>query len=100
LDAADYFERNILANGTTATTRRLRRTSRFQLADGRYTHVFDGRNKVFFFGDYEGLASPSGVPHPVLTTLTEETVDTQLQELITDQSGIKDAWAYMPTGTI
>ena len=107
LDAADYFERNILANGTTQTTKGELRQNQYGFSIGGpvvIPHVFDGRNKVFFFGDYEGLRRRHGVPHSgAVPTLTERNSGyTNLQELITDQSGTQtDALGRtMPTGTI
>ncbi len=110
LDAADYFERNILPNGTTQTTKGELRQNQYGFSIGGpvlIPHVFDGRNKVFFFGDYEGLRRRHGVPHQgAVPTLTERgsgaTAYTNFQELITDQSGTQtDALGRtMPTGTI
>src|SRR6266699_1156418 len=75
LDAADYFERNILPNGTTQTTKGELRQNQYGFSIGGpvlIPHVFDGRNKVFFFGDYEGLRRRHGVPHQgAVPTLTE-----------------------------
>ena len=107
LDAADYFERNILANGATQTTKGELRQNQYGFSIGGpvvIPHVFDGRNKVFFFGDYEGLRRRHGVPHSgAVPTLAERNSGyTNLQELITDQSGTQtDALGRtMPTGTI
>src|SRR6266567_1502767 len=107
LDAADYFDRNILANGTTRTTKGELRQNQYGFSIGGpvlIPHVFDGRNKVFFFGDYEGLRRRHGVPHSgAVPTLAERNSGyTNLQELITDQSGTQtDALGRtMPTGTI
>src|SRR5437588_11425858 len=57
LDARDFFERG----------------QKGELRQNQYgftiggpmliPHVFDGRNKIFFFGDYEGLKRRQGVPH-------------------------------------
>jgi hypothetical protein len=107
LDAADYFERNILPNGTTQTTKGELRQNQYGFSIGGpvlIPHVFDGRNKVFFFGDYEGLRRRHGVPHSgAVPTLAERNSGyTNLQELITDQSGTQtDALGRtMPTGTV
>jgi hypothetical protein len=107
LDAADYFERNILPNGTTQTTKGELRQNQYGFSIGGpvlIPHVFDGRNKVFFFGDYEGLRRRHGVPHSgAVPTLAERNSGyTNLQELIADQSGTQtDALGRtMPTGTI
>jgi hypothetical protein len=109
LDAADYFERNIVPTGTQTTKGELRQNQYGFSIGGPVLipHVFDGRNKVFFFGDYEGLRRRHGVPHQgAVPTLTERgsgaTAFTNFQELITDQSGTQtDALGRtMPTGTI
>src|SRR5437870_6624639 len=107
LDARDFFERNILANGATQTTKGELRQNQYGFSIGGpvvIPHVFDGRNKVFFFGDYEGLRRRHGVPHSgAVPTLAERNSGyTNLQELITDQSGTQtDALGRtMPTGTI
>jgi len=83
LDARDFFERG----------------QKGELRQNQYgftiggpvliPHVFDGRNKIFFFGDYEGLKRRQGVPHQgAVPTLQERNSGfTNLQELITDQSG-------------
>ncbi len=67
LDAADYFEKK--QNASTG----LYQTSKGELRQNQYgfsiggpviiPHVLDGRNKLFFFGDYEGLKRRQGVPH-------------------------------------
>jgi hypothetical protein len=107
LDAADYFERNILPNGQTQTKKGLLRQNQYGFSVGGpvvIPHVFDGRNKVFFFGDYEGFKRRQGVPHnaAVPTALERSSGFTNLTELITDQSGTQtDALGRtMPTGTI
>ena len=56
LDAADYFERG----------------KKGELRQNQYgftiggpviiPHVFDGHNKIFFFGDYEGFRRRQGIP--------------------------------------
>src|SRR5947209_7385635 len=83
LDARDFFERG----------------QKGELRQNQYgftiggpvliPHVFDGRNKIFFFGDYEGLKRRQGVPHQgaVPTVQERNSGSTNLQELITDQSG-------------
>ncbi|PYU81822.1 MAG: hypothetical protein DMG50_14495 [Acidobacteria bacterium] len=60
LDAADFFEN---ANGVKKGEYR---QNQFGLSAGgpvRIPHLFDGRNKVFFFGDYEGLRRIQGTVH-------------------------------------
>src|SRR6266571_3816154 len=60
LDAADFFENaNKIKKGEY-------RQNQIGLSDGghvRITHLFDGRNKVFFFGDFEGLRRVQGTVH-------------------------------------
>src|SRR5213078_4213153 len=50
LDAADYFERNVLPGGTTATRKGELRLNQFGASLGGPVI----KNKVFIFGDYEG----------------------------------------------
>jgi hypothetical protein len=109
LDAADYFERNILPNGTTKTTKGELRQNQYGFSIGGpvvIPHVFDGRNKIFFFGDYEGFKRRQGVPHSgsVPTVAERSSAYTNFQELITDQAASAaqtDALGRtMPTGTI
>lgn len=107
LDAADYFERNILPNGQTQTRKGLLRQNQYGFSVGGpvvIPHVFDGRNKVFFFGDYEAFHRRQGVPHngAVPTALERSSGYTNLTELITDQSGTQTdlLGRTMPTGTV
>jgi len=108
LDAADYFER--VQDPTTGQFN----TRKGELRQNQYgftiggpvviPHVFDGRNKVFFFGDYEGLRRRQGVPHKgaVPTDTERNSGYTNLQELITAQSGTETdvLGRTMPTGTV
>src|SRR6266705_2378288 len=59
-DAADFFENaNKIKKGEY-------RQNQFGLSAGgpvRIPHLFDGRNKVFFFGDFEGLRRVQGTVH-------------------------------------
>src|SRR2546425_6872005 len=66
LDAADYFERG----------------KKGELRQNQYgftiggpviiPHLFDGHNKIFFFGDYEGFRRRQGIPHAgTVPTLAE-----------------------------
>ncbi len=101
LDAADFFEN---AGGIKKGALR---QNQFGFSAGGpvvIPKVFNGRNKVFFFGDYEGLRRVQGT---VLTGsvpgVSERTSGyTDLSDLITGQSGTKtDALGRtMPTGTI
>jgi hypothetical protein len=104
LDSADYFERSI-ANGTNTTHKGELRQNQYGFSIGGpvvIPHLFDGRNKVFFFGDYEGFKRRQGVPHTggVPTALERSSGYTNFTELL--QSGTqKDALGRtLPLGTI
>jgi hypothetical protein len=101
LDAADFFE-----NAHSIEKGELRQNQFGFTAGGPVVipKVFNGRNKVFFFGDYEGLRRVQGT---VLTgsvpSLAERSSGyTNLQDLIAAQSGtVTDALGRtMPAGTI
>ena len=101
LDAADFFE-----NAHGIQKGELRQNQFGFTAGGPVIipKVFNGRNKVFFFGDYEGLRRVQGT---VLTgsvpSLAERASGyTDLQDLIAAQSGtVTDALGRtMPLGTI
>ena len=108
LDAADFFERK--QNPGTG----LLETSKGELRQNQYgfsiggpviiPHLLDGRNKLFFFGDYEGLKRRQGVPHNGSVPTAQEVTSgyTNFQEIITDQKGTQtDALGRtMPVGTI
>jgi hypothetical protein len=108
LDAADFFERK--QNSSTG----LLETSKGELRQNQYgfaiggpviiPKLFDGRNKLFFFGDYEGFKRRQGVPHngTVPTAQEVNSAYTNFQELITEQTGTQtDALnRTMPIGTI
>jgi hypothetical protein len=108
LDAADFFERK--QNPGTG----LVETSKGELRQNQYgfsiggpviiPHLLDGRNKLFFFGDYEGLKRRQGVPHNGSVPTAQEVTSgyTNFQEIITDQTGTQtDAIGRtMPVGTI
>ena len=108
LDAADFFER--VQNPTTGQSE----TQKGELRQNQYgfaiggpvviPKLFDGRNKLFFFGDYEGFKRRQGVPHngSVPTAQERSSGYTNFQELIADQTGTQtDALGRtMPTGTI
>jgi len=101
LDAADFFE-----NAGRIPKGALRQ-NQFGFSGGGpviIPKVFNGRNKVFFFGDYEGLRRVQGT---ILTgsvpTLAERNSGyTNFQDLIGGQSGlVTDALGRsMPVGTI
>src|SRR5207253_3120216 len=98
LDARDFFERGKKGE--------LRQNQYGFTAGGPVVipHVFDGRNKVFFFGDYEGFRRRQGVPHNgTVPTLAERASGyTNLQDMIALQSGTQtDALGRtVPLGTI
>src|SRR6184192_579443 len=106
LDAADFFEN---ANGVKKGEYR---QNQFGLSAGgpvRIPHLFDGRNKVFFFGDFEGLRRVQGTVHSgsVPSLLERSSGYTDFSDLITSQfkNGQPvlqtDALGRtMPTGTI
>src|SRR5438552_7432330 len=95
LDAADYFER--VGNTTRKGELRL---NQFGVSGGGPVI----KNKVFFFGDFEGLRRRQGSPHQgtVPTALERSSGYTNFTELITGQTGTQtDALGRtMPTGTI
>ena len=67
-------------------------------------HIVNGRNKLFFFGDYEGLRRVQGEANTAsVPTLAERNSGyTNFQDLITGQTGtVTDALGRtMPVGTI
>jgi hypothetical protein len=89
LDAADYFEN---ANGTPKGEYR---QNQFGVAGGFpviIPHLFDGRNKVFIFGDYEGLRRVQGTTYTgSVPTVAEQasllTNTANFQDLISGQTG-------------
>jgi Carboxypeptidase regulatory-like domain/TonB dependent receptor len=101
LDAADFFE-----NSHKIPKGELRLNQFGFTAGGPVLipKVFDGRNKLFFFGDYEGFRRVQGT---VLTGSVPSIAErnsgyTDFSDLITGQSGtVKDALGRtMPVGTI
>ena len=91
LDAADYFERG----------------QKGELRQNQYGVTFGGpviKNKIFFFGDYEGFNRRQGIPHAgtVPTTAERDSGYTNFQDLITGQSGSQtDALGRtIPLGTV
>jgi hypothetical protein len=107
LDAADYFERRQDGSGNWRTQKGELRQNQFGFTLGGpvvIPHVFDGRNKVFFFGDYEGLRRRQGtVQTGAVPTLAERNSGyTNLQDLITGQSGSHTdiLGRTMPVGTV
>ena len=108
LDAADYFEKLCPAGGTCQTAKGKLRQNQFGLSAGGpvvIPHVIDGRNKLFFFADYEGLRRRQGtVFQSSVPTLAERTSNyTNFQDLISLQSGNPRTDALgrsIPVGTI
>ncbi len=101
LDAADFFE-----NAGGIPKGELRQNQFGFTAGGPVVipKVFNGRNKVFFFGDYEGLRRAQGTVQTGSVPTAAEVASgyTNFQDLITGQSGTQtDALGRtMPTGTI
>src|SRR5437016_1256531 len=101
LDAADFFE-----NAGGRPKGKLRQNQFGFSAGGPVVipHLFDGRNKVFFFGDYEGFRRIQGtiLTGSVPTVAERNAGFTDLSDLINFQSGTqKDALGRtVPTGTI
>jgi hypothetical protein len=88
LDAADFFEN---AGGVKKGEYR---QNQFGFSIGGpvvIPHVFNGRNKVFFFGDYEGLRRLQGTifTSSVPTAAERTSGYTDLSDLITGQPGGK-----------
>ena len=86
LDAADFFEN---AGGVKKGEYR---QNQFGFTLGGpivIPHVVNGRNKLFFFGDYEGLRRVQGsvFTNSVPTALERGSGYSNLAELITDQTG-------------
>src|SRR5436309_3223461 len=107
LDAADYFERRQDASGNWRTQKGELRQNQFGFTLGGpvvIPDVFNGRNRVFFFGDYEGLRRRHGtVQTGAVPTLAERNSGyTNLQDLITGQSGNHTdiLGRTMPIGTV
>jgi hypothetical protein len=107
LDAADYFEKTC-TGAQCQTAKGILRQNQFGVSAGGpvvIPHVFDGRNKLFFFGDYEGLRTRQGkVFTASVPTLVERNSGyTNLQDIIALSSGTprKDALnRSIPVGTI
>ena len=86
LDAADFFEDQ---GGIQKGEFRL---NQFGFTVGGpviIPHKFDGRNKLFFFGDYEGLRRRQGsvFTNSVPTDLERSSGFANLAEIVTDQTG-------------
>ncbi|HEX3103414.1 MAG TPA: TonB-dependent receptor, partial [Terriglobales bacterium] len=107
LDAADYFEHTQNAAGQWQTQKGELRQNQYGFTIGgpvAIPHVFDGHNKVFFFGDYEGLRRRQGTVQTgsVPTVAERNSGFTDFSDLITGQSGTStDALGRtFPKGTI
>src|SRR5438270_9636327 len=91
LDAAYYFERvDNVTTGQYRTKKGELRQNQFGFTIGGpvvIPHLFDGRNKIFFFGDYEGFRRRQGVPHngTVPTIAERNSGYTDFKDLITGQ---------------
>ncbi|HVN19001.1 MAG TPA: TonB-dependent receptor [Dongiaceae bacterium] len=107
LDAADYFERTIDPSGMVHTQKGELRQNQFGFTVGgpvAIPHVYDGRNKMFFFGDFEALRRRQGTVQTgtVPTAAERNSGYTNLQDLITGQSGSHSdiLGRSMPLGTV
>lgn len=107
LDAADYFERTC-NSGTCTTHKGELRQNQFGFSVGGPVVVpklFNGRDKVFFFADYEGTRRIQGtVLNGSVPTLAERNSNfTNFTDLITGQTGNARTDALgrsVPLGTI
>ncbi|HEX7961782.1 MAG TPA: TonB-dependent receptor [Terriglobales bacterium] len=109
LDAADYFEKTQdPATGAQRTRKGELRQNQFGFSVGGpvvIPKVFNGRDKIFFFADYEGLRRIQGtvLSGSVPTLLERNSNFTDLSDLITGQSGSarKDLLGRtIPLGTV
>ena len=87
LDARDYFEHNSAPKGAF-------RLNQFGFSVGGpvvIPHVFNGRDKLFFFADYEGLRRRQGtiLTGTVPTALERSSDYTNFSDLITLQGGVE-----------
>jgi hypothetical protein len=90
LDAADFFE-----NAGGVPKGALRQNQFGFTAGGPVVipHVYNGRNKIFFFGDYEGLRRVQGtiLTGTVPTDAERASGYTNFQDLITQTGGLSGA---------
>lgn len=93
LDAADYFERG----------------KKGELRQNQYGVTFGGpviKNKIFFFGDYEGFNRRQGIPHagtvPTAAERSGPNPYSNLQDMITLQTGSETdtLGRTIPQGTV
>jgi Carboxypeptidase regulatory-like domain/TonB-dependent Receptor Plug Domain/TonB dependent receptor len=101
-DAANFFE-----NSPTHVNKGEFRQNQFGLTLGGpvyIPHVYNGRDKTFFFVDYEGTRIRQASPQVATVPTTAETGSgyTDLSDLITDQSGTRtdDLNRTFPLGTV
>jgi Carboxypeptidase regulatory-like domain/TonB dependent receptor len=101
LDAANFFQ------DSTDEKKGLFQQSQFGFTVGGpvvIPHIYNGRNKTFFFVDYQGLRSNEATP--TIDTVPTDTMRasgyTDLQDLIADQSGTvtDDLGRTFPLGTV
>src|SRR3954470_17769353 len=99
LDAADYFE-----NAGGVPKGALRQNQFGFTAGGPVIipKVFNGRNKVFFFGDYEGFRRVQGtiLTGTVPTTAERASGYTNFQDLITGSPRLDALGRSIPVGTV
>ncbi len=102
LDAANFFE-----NSPTHINKGEFRRNQFGFSVGGpvlIPRVYNGRNKTFFFGDFEGTRIRQGSPQLASVPTAQERASgyTNFRELITDQSGTRTdlLGRTFPTGTI
>ena len=105
LDAADFFERKQNSTGALQTSKGELRQNQYGFSIGGpvvIPHVLDGRNKLFFFGDYEGLKRRQGVPHngSVPTLQERNSGYTNFQELLQGTTFTDPLGRTIPFGTI
>lgn len=103
----DLFDANLYFNGRTNTRKAEYRQNQFGGTIGGpvvIPHLYDGRNRTFFFFDYEGIriVSPSASTSTVPTANMMSSGFTNLQDLITFRGGTgNDALGRIfPHGTI
>jgi len=101
LDAANFFE------NSGGIMKGEFRQNQFGAAVGGpivIPHVYNGKDKTFFFADYQGTRVRQGTPisSSVPTALERSSGFTNLSELITDQSGHQtdDLGRTTPLGTV
>lgn len=101
LDSANFFE------NSTGTKKGLFQQNQFGATLGGpifLPHLYDGRNRTFFFIDYQGTRSNQATPilDTVPTLSMAQSGFTNLQDLINDQHGTQtdDLGRSFPLGTV